>query len=309
MDRTRAAGCPEFTVLTWWARAAVLAVLVLAGLNLAGWATGIEALTWVLPSWPQMPPWAAVLQAALGVAILVQSGRPSPTRVWVGSGVATATGVLAVVFLAEYATNRSFGLDHVLFSEAVRTLPDTWPGIRPSPTASFSVLLLSIAVAVMRLDRRWARAMWSLCLPAAAVIPLVGILAELFGAAPLVDQAFPSVVSMVLLVASGLLARPDRNPVAWLLARPDRMTLIQMFAILAGLPILVGLLRLVFLTVGLSPGTERVLSLAVGTVVVGAVAFYFFQRQQRLLIENEQRAEAELRYSILAENAVDIIAH
>jgi len=239
MDRTSAAGYPEFTVLTWWARAAPLAVLVIAGLSLVGWATGIEALTRVLASWPQMPPWTAALQAALAVAIL----------------------------------------------------------------------LLSIAVAVMRPDRGWTRAAWFVCLPAAAVMPLVALLAGLFGAAPLVDPSFPSIVSLLLLVFAALATRPDRNPVTWLLARPDRKILMQMAGILAGLPLLMGLLRLVFLAVGLTAVTERVLSLAFGTLVIGAVVFYFFQRQQRLVMENEQRVEAELRYSILAENSADIIAH
>ena len=82
---------------------------------------------------------------------------------------------------------------------------------------------------------------------------------------PLKGQAIRSVVSVVLLVAATLLARPDRNPLAWLLKRPDRVTLIWMAGILAGLPILVGISRLVFVAVGASPGTERVLSLALGT--------------------------------------------
>ena len=314
MDRTRAAGDTGCAVLTWWARAAAIAVLVIAGLNSVGWAAGIDLLTQVLPFSPPMPPWTAALQAALAAAILVQSGRPSPTlvwsaRVWIGCGIAVAAGVLAAVFLAEYATSRSFGPGQVLFYEAVQRLPDGWPGRHPSPTALLSVLLLGIAVAVLRLDRRWTRVVWFVCLPAALAGPMIALMAGLFGAVSLVDQSFPSILSVVLLAAAASLTRPDRNPVAWLLARPDRMTLIQMVAILAGLPILVGVWRLMFLAVGMSPGTERVLSLVVGVVLVGAAAFYFFQRQQRLLREREQRAEAEKRYSILADNAVDIIAH
>lgn len=54
-------------------------------------------------------------------------------------------------------------------------------------------------------------------------------------------------------------------------------------------------------------------SILLGTAVVGAVTFYFSQREQHLLIAKElaskQRAEAETRYRILADNAVDIIVH
>ena len=295
--------------LTAWARAAAVAVLVIAGLNCVGWASGIDLLTRGFPSSPQMPPWTAVLQAVAAGAILVLCGRPSAVRVWVGGGLAAASGLLGVVFLAEYLTNRSFGLTQVLFSEAVSTMPDTWPGRRPSPTASSSVLLVSVAAAVMHLDRRWTRVVWAVCLPAAVVMPILALLAELFGVDPLKGQALPSIVSVLLLVAAALLARPDRHPLAWLLARPDRRTLIQMAGIVSGLPILVGLARLVFLGVGVRPETERVLSLAVGTAVIGAAALYFFQREQRLLTEKEHRADAEARYRLLADNAVDVVAH
>lgn len=284
-------------------------VLVLAGLNWVGWATGTEQLTRGLPSSPQMPSWTAVLLAAVAVAVLVQSGRPSPARVLIGCGLATAAGVLAAVFFIEYATNTLLGLDPVWFPEAARALPESWPESRPSLTASSSVLLVSIAVAVTRLDHRWTRLVWSLSLPAAAAIPLVVVLAEVFGVEPLMGQAILSAVGVLLLIAAALATRPDRNPAAWLLTRPDRSTLLQMAAILAGLPMLVGLSRRLLLAMGVSSEVERVLSLAIGTVVIGAAAFYFFQREQRLLIEKDQRVQAEKRYRILADNAVDVVSH
>lgn len=299
----------ERTGLTWWARAAAVMVLVVAGTNLAGWATGVDALTRWFRYSPQMPPWTAVLQAGLAVAVLLQCGRVSSARIWAGRGLATATGVVAVVFLAEYITGRSSGLSEVFFSEAVRSMSETWPGRRPSPTASSSLLLVSIAVATIHLNRRWANAVWAVFLPAAVVMPLVALLAELFGVDALKGQANPSIVSVLLLVAASLLTRPDRNPMAWLLARPDRSILIRMAAILAGLPVLMGLSRLVLLALGVNREVERVLSLAAGTLVVGAAAFYFFQRQQRLLLETRHRDEAEARYRLLAENAVDVVAH
>ncbi|WP_144205849.1 hypothetical protein [Mycobacterium tilburgii] len=51
----------------------------------------------------------------------------------------------------------------------------------------------------------------------------------------------------------------------------------------------------------------------VGTLVVGAISFYLSQREQQLLIDKELvsklRADAEMRYWILADNAVDVIVH
>ncbi len=302
------------TALILTGRAAIVVVFVLAGLNWAGWAAGVELWTRVLPSWPQMPPWTSALLATLGAAVLVQSGRPSPTRVRFGRSVAAAAGVVAVVFLAEYITNLSFGLDQVLFPGAVRELPDTFPGRRPSPWALSSVLLLSIAAGMMRLDRRWSQVVWALCPASAVLLPLLTAQAHLFGVRSLQDdQANSAALGLALLVVATWLTRPDRAPVAWLLARPDRWPLLQMAGILAGLPIVVGVLQLALSGLDLSRDVAWILSIGTSTVVVGVGAFYVGQREQGHLIAAEEssrrRAEAERRFRILADNAVDVVMH
>ena len=82
---------------------------------------------------------------------------------------------------------------------------------------------------------------------------------------------------------------------------------------LAGFPIVVALSRPIFLRFGLGEHAEWTFSILLGTVVVGAVTFFFTQREQQLLIAKErvskERADAEMRYRILADNAVDIIVH
>ncbi len=109
------------------------------------------------------------------------------------------------------------------------------------------------------------------------------------------------------------LALETPNPVGWLFTRPNRRTLIWMAGILAGIPLLVGLLRVVLLAVGLREGVVWVLSTLAGAVVVVAGAFYFGQREQRLLSERERdsilRAHEELHYRLLADNSVDVVAH
>lgn len=307
---------PLSSMLTWSGRAAIALVLVFATLNTVGWATGIDVLTRGLPGWPRMTPWSALLLAALALAVLVQTSRPSAARLRVGRGLAAATAVMAALFLAEYATGRPLGLDAVWFSDAVRGVGGTWPG-RPSPQTAVSVLLLSIGAGLTRAERHWARVVWPLATLAAVVVPSVALGAYLYDALSLVTHTrstgmgISTAVGLVLLVVATFVARPDRKPLAWLLARPDARTLLRLGAVVAGLPLLQGLSRLAFLTVGLREGAALVLSVFVGTVVFGAATFYISQREQKLLIDREQvsreRAEAQAQYRILADNLVDVV--
>ncbi len=304
--------------LIWWVRGAVVVVFGVAAVTWAGWASDIQTLTRGFASWPPMTPWTAVLLTTLGFAILVRSGRPSHARVWAGAGMALVAGVLAAVFLAEYVTGRAFGLDHVWFPDVVRTLQLSWPG-RPSPQTGLSVLLLAFGVGLTYLDRRWVPIAWAASLVAAAAPPLVVLAAYLFQAPSLVGvtsstgMAITTAPTLLLLVSAAFATRHDRNPVAWLLARPDGWTLVRIFAILAGPPILIELSRLAFLNLGLRNDEAWVSSISVSTVVVGVAAFYLIQREQKLLIEREllsrQGAQAETRYRILADNAVDVVLH
>ncbi|MCH9666501.1 MAG: PAS domain S-box protein [Actinomycetia bacterium] len=290
------------TVLVWWGRAAVVVVLAATAVNWVGWASGVDVLTRGFASWPRMTPWTALLLGMLGIAIMALSGRPSPTRVRVGLGLAAVAGVLAAVFLAEYATGESFGLDQLLFLNTVSGLESSWPG-RPSPRTGLSVFLLAFAVGLTRLDRRWVPAAWVVILLTSLTVPFLVLAAYLFQALSLVGvtqatgMGISTAVCLMLLTSAAFVSRPDRNPVAWLLARPDGLTLVRMVAVLAGPPVLIGLSRLAFLEFGLREDAAWVLSIALSTVAVGVATFYLSQQQQRLLIDKEalsrQRAEAQ----------------
>ena len=279
--------------------------------------TGIDQLTRIYPKWPPMTPWTALWLAALVAAILVQSGHPSRGRAWAGRGLAAAVGVIAVMVLAEYAGAQLLGLDQLWFGPAVRMRQSSWPG-RPSPQTASSVLLLAVAVALIRVDR-WTRVAWPACLVGGAAIPFVTLGAYLFNAYGASGRyAFnrpgaPDGLGAAAARRRDVAGRPDRFPLAWLLARPDRGSLVRLAGILAGFPIVVALSRPTFLALGLGEQAEWTFSILFGALVVGAVTFYFSQREQKLLIEKQlvskERADAETRYHLLADNAVDIIVH
>lgn len=303
--------------LSWWGHVAVAVVLVVVAANWVGWATGLEWLT-RSPSapWSQMTPWSGLFLAALGLAILVQSGGKSHLRVWVGLSLAVVVGVLAATMVAQYAANTSFGLDQVWFSETLYGRQETWPG-RPSLRTVSSEAPLAVAVGLLRLNPRGTRIVWPLCLAGATLMPLVTVTSYLFDDISLepiqspTGQGIWTALCLLLLVGATLVQRLDRDPLAWLHARPDRWSLLRLGALLAGLPALVGLSRLALLALDLRPALVRDFSVTIGVVGIGLAAFFLSQREQKLLIEKEsisnQRAEAEARYRLLADNAVDII--
>ncbi len=275
--------------VAWCRRIAVLVVFAIATVSWVGWATGIDRLTRIFPNWPQMMPWTGLWLVALGSAIIAQSGHPARGRVWAGRGLALVVGALACITLVEYATGAWRGLDQLWFGDAVRASDWAWPG-RPSPQTASSALFLSAATALIRVDRS-TRVVWPACTAAGGAIPFVTVGAYLFDALALVGsssstgQALMTAVALLLVAAATALARPDRFPVAWLLARPDRPSLLRLVGILAGFPVVVALSRPVFLGLGLGEHAEWTFSVLLGALVVGAVNFYFLQREQKLLIE------------------------
>ncbi|MBB3602550.1 diguanylate cyclase (GGDEF)-like protein/PAS domain S-box-containing protein [Mycolicibacterium sp. BK556] len=299
-------------------RAALAVVFGISASNWFGWATGNEGLTRIFRSWPQMTPWTALLLATLAAGVLVQSGQPSGNRVWVGRGLAAAAAAVVITVLAEYLTRRTFGLDLLWFPGNVSTLQRTWPG-RPSPQTAVTVLLLAIAVGLTRVDRRWARVARTVGLTAAVAVlffVITGYTMQTLSVvvvAPSNGMGIATAVGLALVVVAALAARPDWNPVAWLLTRPDGRALVRMMALFAALPIVTGLSRLAFLAVGVREDAVWALSISMSAVVIGVAVFYLSQREQRLLIDRSllirQREDAEARYRILAENAVDAVVH
>ncbi len=293
--------------LVWWGRGAVLVALGLTGSALVGWATGLHQLTQVFGNWPPMTPWTAVPMSALGLAILLQSGHPSRERVWVGRGVAMAAGLVAVVFLAEYLTGRSFGVDLVWFPDGVRALQQTWPG-RPSPPERWAMLALSVGVGLTRVDRRGATTAWVTGLAVAWTMSFVAAGAYLFGAlsvvaiTPSTGMAVSTALCVFFLVCAAFIDRPDRWPVAWLLSRPDRAALVQLFFASGLGPLLAALIHGLLTLRSVGEETAWMVAILVASVVVGSVVFAINEREQI------RRQEGESQFRSIITNAPIAIA-
>lgn len=282
-----------------WGRGAVIAVLIISALVWFGWATGIHQLTRFYPTWPQMAPWTALWLAGLGTAILLQSGRVSPPLVWAARGLSVSVGVLAAVVLAEYVTDRSFGMDQVWFRESVPALPSGSPG-RPSSLTALSTLLLAVVVTLSSVTGRAAQRGRTGLLIVAMVAPNAIVFAHLFdtlallSAARSLGMAVATAASFILLGAATVLIRPDQGPVAWWLAQPNRSSILRMGVIVGGFPLSVGLSRHAALAMGAEVASALALSTAVGTLAVAGSMFYL-NRQERSLIAAKETERALLR--------------
>ena len=275
-----------------WGRVAIVVVLVFAALDWVGWATGTESLTRFYPTWPPVTPSGALWVAALGAAIWLQSGNPSPARMWAGRGLTAVLGGFAVVAVAEHAAGRSLGLDQVWFGSAVRAMQSTEPG-RPSLQTALSALCLTVAVVLTQVNRRHTGKIWAAFLLLATAVPTLTALAYLFDPPALLKiarstgMAVATALGLLLLALAAVLVRPDRRPVAWWLAQTNRSTLFRMALIVTGFPLLVGLSRHIFLAFGSGVTAALALSTAVGTVAVGVSMFYLSRHERRLIAANE----------------------
>ena len=118
-------------------------------------------------------------------------------------------GAVAAAVVAEYATDRSFGLDQVWFTASVRTLEFSWYG-RPSLPTALAVLLLAAAIALTRSDRRGAGVVWAIGVIGSAAISVASLVAYLFGAIALVDVTHAYGMAMSTAFAVLLLGRRHR---------------------------------------------------------------------------------------------------
>lgn len=301
-----------------------LAVTV-AVLDLIGWATGTWLLTQFDADWPRMTPWTAILLLALVGAFLLQTVRPSPVRTATGRAVAFTVAALEALFLLEHAIGVSLGVDRWWFPDAVSAAYGSQPG-RPLAHTAFSMLALALAVAFVRLERRWVATAWPAVLAAAAVLPIVALSTFLFNEAEMLDAAAPievngaTAAAILLMVYATGAERPDRRPVAWILERQDRRKLAQLVITFALVPVMVALCRLTVLRLGLRGDTVWAVSIGLTTLVLGAYSFREVRRLQRLTEDRmrqararadaeRERAQAVERFRILADNTVDVVVH
>ena len=302
------------TALVRRGRIAAWLVIALAGLTWTGWAIDVSILTRINPEWPPMTPWTALWLAALAVAILLQSGSPSPGRTRAGRGVAAVVGTMTVVVLSEYLTAHSFGADQLWFRDSVAVLPSAWPG-RPSPQTALATLFLSIAVVLPRTGRRWIGAIRTACLVASMAVAGLALVAYGFEATALVEAdqstgiALPTALALVFLGAAALSLRP----VVWILTRSNQWALVRMAVLVGSFPLLVGVGLRALRALGFREGAGQAVATTLAAVIIGAVVLRLSRRErtylEQLNRQNALIASSERNYRLLLESAGDVVCH
>ena len=302
---------------------AVAAVIVVAiGLCvLTGWALGIELFKSLsLPGSIVMIPNTAVTSLVAGLGLwLARPAGPVLTQsrrllIRMAGAIVFAVGMLTFL---ERVFGLSFGIDLLLFADAVKTYPYLPPGqMATNSTVCFMLAGLALLTIDWETKRGWVPTQWFALIGVA--IATLAALGYIFGARPLyaIDRAAqmsPATALTFTTLHGGLLfARPDRGGIA-LVTSDDlggvvaRRLLIPTVCV----PVILGWLWLQGLQANLYVREEGIalLTLASITVLTGlvlqsarALRATDREREQLLLRERSAREEAQ-RAEKVAEDA------
>jgi two-component system sensor histidine kinase/response regulator len=152
------------------AAAIAVTVVLLGTLVLAGWWLDIAALKSVLPQWVTMKPNTAVGFLLAGTALWLQRREAQSQRSRrAGQACAAAVALLGLITLTEILGGRDFGIDNLLFAEAVTAFQTRAPG-QMSPASAFNFLFSGLALLLLDAEtRRGLRPAQWLMLPPLAI--------------------------------------------------------------------------------------------------------------------------------------------
>jgi signal transduction histidine kinase len=201
--------------------------VAIGALTLLGWYRGRPDWTSVLPGLPPMESNSALMAVVAGVSlVLLAPVDASKTRVVTGRILAGAMLVFAILSLIEHTFGVDVAIDRLLSHGESRF--HSAPG-RPSPqTATSFGLIAATLLAFNATTKRGFRPASMLAL-LAALVPLIAVLAYVFGTAelygaqalyPFIGMGIPTAAALLTLSAGALAARAGDGPLS-VLTRPD----------------------------------------------------------------------------------------
>ena len=206
--------------LELFARAAALLSIAVGSIVLAGWVVDTDALKGAVGSPITMKANTALAFIVTGISLWLSL---DPANRWANlrSMMAVLAAMIGGLTFVEHLIGWDFGIDQLLFSEPAGEPATASPG-RMGPPASLS--FLCVGLGLLLLDQRAGDHYPFRYLPLIAttisLVPVVGYAygsVQLYSAAAVTGIAWPTAVTMLLLSAGALAARPH-NAVVRVLA-------------------------------------------------------------------------------------------
>lgn len=206
-----------------WSRVAAAIAVATGVLVMYGWAFDVAQIKSVVPGLVTMKPLTAACFILCGASLWLRArtgneserpGAPRARRLAVAAALCAALAGGAT--LAEYVFAADFGIDTLLFAEAVRADAGPFPGRMAIATALTFVLVGGALAAADAGNRGW-RVVSDYLAPAALVIATIAIAGYLYGVSSLYSiaayssMALHTALLLALLAAGTVLARPGRG--------------------------------------------------------------------------------------------------
>ena len=188
-------------------------IFIISALVLSGWSFNLEHLKSVLPGLVPMTPNTAVCFSLLSVALMSFTWN-SARFMRLGVACAWTVGVIGALTVIEYITGLQFGIDTILFPEAVRMYAIPFPG-RMSPLSALNFFLAGFALILSGLRMRVACRMSEPFLLANGIIGLLTVIGYIFATPDLYSfhsfkpMALHTAFNFVLVCVAGFFARLD----------------------------------------------------------------------------------------------------
>src|ERR1700722_12469348 len=167
------------------AREAGRCAVALGLLVLAGWVLNVPFLKGPFPGLVQMKANTAIGVLALGIALLLTTSRPSPTRRRAARLLASLAIVIGALTLGEYLLGRNLAIDQLIFRD-LNALRTVHPG-RPAPQTAITLISLGWALLLLQGKKTRSRLVGALT-GGSFVLTLSAVIGYTFGVSGL-DRA------------------------------------------------------------------------------------------------------------------------
>jgi signal transduction histidine kinase len=278
-------------------------------LALTGWLLDIGALKSVLPGGATMKPNTAACFILSGLSLWLlragpgQSNGVNPRRKFMAQVCAGVVALVGLLTLGEYWLKINFGLDELLFRQALVATQIPNPG-RMSPATAADFVLLGLALVVLDVEfPRGHRSAQYLALVTVGVglIALLGYnysVQALYQIYPYSSMALHTSLLFITLGLGALFARPDRGLMATITSEQGGGLMARRILPLAiGLPLIMGWLRLAGERAGLYKTEFGTALLTAANIVIFATVIWWSARSLNRTDVERRRAAEDLEFA------------